>query len=305
MQSLSDLHQRTVQKLHEMGEHLWLYSNPPYISSESEIPVARFDGEQAFKHHYRLKLQRRYGKKLMLYSGIHFNFSFQEDVLQKIPDRNAFYLKLYKYLSSYSWLLVMLTAASPLYDQSLDADGQKGIVRSPFASMRNSIRGYWNQFIPELNYTDLQSYADSIQNYINKGILFSASELYLPIRMKPPGENSLENLVNHGIDHIELRMFDLNPFEPLGIAEQDLVFAYLLILWLSSLPDFDFHADLQIEAVKHHQATACYDLSQITIQHQPAKQAAVSVLDQMTDYFSDDPEKRNIIHLQKLKLIGA
>lgn len=47
----------------------------------------------------------------------------------------------------------------------------------------------------------------------------------------------MEGLKN-GISHIEFRMLDINPFEPLGIDRNDLEFIHLLIMYLSMQDDF-------------------------------------------------------------------
>lgn len=66
----------------------------------------------------------------------------------------------------------------------------------------------------------------SVDNYIKKGALFSTGELYLPVRLKPDAGRTLED----GINHIELRMFDLNPLYPMGISADDLNFTHFFIL---------------------------------------------------------------------------
>ena len=83
--------------------------------------------------------------------------------------------------------------------------------------------------------TVIKSYAASINDYVKKGALFSAGELYMPVRLKSAGANSLDALIENGVDHIELRMFDLNPSAPLGIDGRDLEFAHLLMIFLISL----------------------------------------------------------------------
>lgn len=126
--------------------------------------------------------------------------------------------------------------------------GSSGKAFSGYGSMRNSEFGYWNQFIPTLDYSDIESFTDSIQGYIDDGLLLSPAELYLPVRLKPKGKYSLDALKT-GIDHIELRMFDLNPLSDVGIFSEDAEFAHLLMLYLLHLPDFDFTAKLQEKAV--------------------------------------------------------
>ncbi|MDE5770836.1 MAG: glutathione synthase [Oscillospiraceae bacterium] len=292
---------RTI--LDKNNETLWLYSNPPHIKSEADIPIAQYGGILSAKHDYRINLARRYGKRMMLYSGIHFNFSFSDKYLESFDeDKNTLYFHLLKQVSRYSWFLVLLTAASPIYDLSFDEDGANGMTLSRFSSLRNSHRGYWNQFIPQLDYTDLSAYVRSIRNYIEKGILFSAGELYLPVRLKPRGENSLEALQNNGVDHIELRMFDLNPLEKLGIAQKDLEFAHLFLIYLLNKEDFDFTPELQKNAITNHQKSALYDISDVMIDEIPIKKAASDILDKMEKFFVDTPETLDIITYQRNKL---
>ena len=198
----------------------------------------------------------------------------------------------------HSWLLVLLTAASPYYDASLDKDGKSGIIISEYSSLRNSKRGYWNKFLPILDHRNLKTFTGSIKKHIVTGSLYSASELYLPIRLKPSGVNSLENLAANGVDHIELRMFDINPSAPLGIDERDLEFAHLLILYLLSQPDFDFTPELQEQAVFNHKNTALLEPDIEFLERGEA------IIEGMEEYFSGNENAGDILEYEKQKLNG-
>lgn len=313
--ALKQLDDKARSILTAQDESIWLYSNPPHIDSEAEIPIARFEGSLSAKRDYRLNLERRYGKRIMLYSGIHFNFSFSESFLWELFEKehktstytefkNNLYLRLLKQMSHYSWLLVMLTAASPVYDRSFDCDGKSGIGFDGYASMRSGERGYWNQFVPVLDYSSLSAYIESIQRYIQKGVLFSAGELYLPVRLKPKGENTLEALLQNGVDHIELRMFDLNPLEPLGIAKKDLEFAHLLLIYLLYRKDFEFSAKLQAEAIENHKKASAFSLDNVCIDGVDIREAANGILDGMCAFFAGD-DVQDVIAYQKEKLNGV
>ena len=63
-------------------EYLWLFSNPPYIENESDIPVAVFEGVEVSKAAYREYLSAKYGRYKMTFSGIHVNYSFSEELLE-------------------------------------------------------------------------------------------------------------------------------------------------------------------------------------------------------------------------------
>lgn len=135
--------------------------------------------------------------------------------------KNHLYLELAKKMALYGWLLVVITAASPILDSSFV---EKGIfdrdVFTGMASVRCSEMGYWNDFAPVFDYENIDTYVKSIQKYVDQGILSSPSELYYPIRLKPKGENHLDTLQKSGINHIELRMFDLNPLVKDGVEEK-------------------------------------------------------------------------------------
>ena len=303
----SDLNRQLVSLLDKVdaelvknNERLWAFSNPPHFGSEDEIPVARFHGAQRGKSEYRHYLAEKYGKKKMLFSGIHLNLSFTDQLLKtaflygNYPDftefKNSFYLRLSKRLTQYAWLAVYLTAASPVADASL------GIDSNVYSSIRCSEHGYWNDFTPILDYSSLKSYVRSIARYIVNGDLKAASELYYPVRLKPRGANSLETLLQNGVNHLELRVLDVNPLTRTGIFTEDIRFMHLLLLWLSSLPDFDFDEGKQIQAIADVKAAAVFGNAEI-------KNRAVKTLEEIKtftrQYF---PHYLNIVDYQLNKL---
>lgn len=290
----------TLQKLPEK-EYLWLFSNPPYIENENDIPVALFSGSNAAKTVYREYLSDKYGRYKMTFSGIHVNFSFSEDVLradfalQKEDDfrtyKDSVYLDLAQKMAVYGWILVAVTAASPVLDSSFV---EKGVydrdVFAGMASVRCSELGYWNHFTPVLRYESAAAYADSIKRYVEMGFLISPTELYYPIRLKPRGENRLDTLKKNGIDHIELRMFDLNPLTESGVEKKDILFAQLLMLWLASLDEQPFTWKDQVQAVQNFKNAAHYDLKTVKIQSTGGKMesvadAAMQVIDRMKAFY--------------------
>lgn len=282
-------------------EYLWLFSNPPYIENESDIPVAVFGGIEVSKTAYREYLSTKYGRYKMTFSGIHVNYSFSEKLLeadfkyQKETDyqeyKNKFYLELAQRMAAYGWLLVAVTAASPLLDSSFV---EKGIynqdVFTGMASVRCGEMGYWNEFAPILDYHDISAYADSIRKYVDMGLLKAASELYYPIRLKPAGENNLESLCRNGVNHIELRMFDLNPLVSAGVEEKDIIFAQLLMVWLAATPGQPFGEKDQIQAVQNFKNAARYDLKTVNIlapdgELYSVAHAALKVIDRMKEFY--------------------
>ena len=167
---------------------------------------------------------------------------------------------------------------------------------SEYSSLRNSKRGYWNKFLPILDHRSLKTFTGSIKKHIVTGSLYSASELYLPIRLKPKGVNSLENLAANGVDHIELRMFDLNPSAPLGIDGRDLEFAHLLILYLLSQPDFNFTPERQEKAVRNHKNAALLEPDTKLLEH------GTEIIEEMEKHFSDNEKALEVIAFEKNKI---
>lgn len=292
LDSLHQLSQKAERVLDKMGERLWISSNPPKIQSEDEIPIADYKGKQANKHNYRVKLEQRYGKTMMLYSGIHFNMSYRPEDIE--GDSNSCYMKLLRYAMKYSWVITLLTAASPNCE-SWNQDKK-------FASMRNGERGYWNQFDAVLDYSSLENYCKSILKYVEKGVLFSPAELYLPIRIKPPGTNSIEGLMEKGISHIELRMFDLNPLAKDGIQQEDLQFAYLLLTYFKNSPDFVFDKQQQLEAIVAQKRAAEYEWEGFEVEGKPVQQILTELFQEMKNRFRDSNLAQEVLQYQERKL---
>lgn len=110
-------------------ERLWPLSMPPRLPDEEQIPIARFSDcvEGREKEVYRNGLALRYGKKMQMISGIHYNFSFSEQMIdylyeqfEKGKDKQVFidnmYFALTRNFLHYRWMLIYLFGASPFCD---------------------------------------------------------------------------------------------------------------------------------------------------------------------------------------------
>ncbi len=305
---------------HSEGPELfWPFSNPPFIADEEDIPIAVYPASLAHKAAYRRHLSARYGRYKMTFSGIHVNFSFADDLLAESfrtsggsPEddpagmrayKDALYLDLAQGCVAYGWIINALTAASPILDLSyLEKGVFGGAAFLGMASIRCSELGYWNQFTPVLDYTKgVAGYADSIERYVHDGLIVQPSELYYPIRLKPRGENTLDNLRKGGVNHIELRIFDLNPFCVEALDERDVAFAQLLLVWLASTPRRALTATEQVQAVQNFKSAAHYDLdlAQVTLPSESSAdgtlasvaEAGLSVLDEMGRFYQGLAEK--------------
>ena len=239
----------------------------------------------------------------MLFSGIHLNFSFSAKLLESAflqsgtddfaDFKNNLYLRLSKRLTQYAWLIVYLTAASTVADITV------GTGSNIYSSIRCSKLGYWNFFTPILDYTSLKGYVGSIQKYIDDGNLKSVSELYYPVRLKPRGENSLESLSQNGINHLEIRVIDVNPLSETGIFTEDIKFIHLLMLYLVSLSEFDFNDTLQIKAINDIKSASVFG-------NEETHKKAVQVLDDIKEFTEKNfPEYTDILNYQYNKLISG
>ncbi len=130
--SLSEIRQEVERVLDLHNERLWPLSMPPVLPSDAEIPIARFSNtpEGRRRELYRTGLANRYGRRMQTISGIHFSFSYGSallDLLQKAsgnPDSRAFadeaYFRMARNFLRDRWLLVLLTGASPVADETFN-----------------------------------------------------------------------------------------------------------------------------------------------------------------------------------------
>ncbi|AEG18130.1 glutamate--cysteine ligase [Methanobacterium paludis] len=107
-------------------ELLWPLSMPPRLPDEDNIPIARFPDSEDGKYMetYRNGLALRYGKKMQMISGIHYNFSFSEGMVDYLykrfgngNDKRSFidemHFALARNFLRYRWMLIYLFGASP------------------------------------------------------------------------------------------------------------------------------------------------------------------------------------------------
>lgn len=310
---------RAIQcELKARNELLWPFSSPAYIRSEEEIPAA-WTRKSESDRKYRSYLASRYGKYKMTFSGIHFNFSFSERLLKAAcsdrqePDYrrfvDGFYLDLAAKCACYGWLISVLTNASPIVDGSYY---EKGLIDSAcftgMASVRNSELGYWNFFTPIFDYSSIEAYTGTIEDLCRRKMIIAPSELYYPVRLKPNGPYTMEGLREKGVERIELRMLDLNPFEEAGLSLDDARFCHLFLVWLACLPKMEPGSELQILDAQNFKSASHYDLKtarivgmdeiSVTVWH-----AAWNQLGRMEDFYKGvKPEVLPLLKKQKDKL---
>src|SRR4029450_591733 len=96
---------------------LWCGSMPCNLPDENAIPIAHFGRSNVgrAKTLYRVGLSHRYGRRMQMISGIHYNFSLSEESwpLADFRDFNEAYFALIRNFRRHAWLLLYLFGASP------------------------------------------------------------------------------------------------------------------------------------------------------------------------------------------------
>ena len=290
-------------------EYLWPFSNPPPLRGEDDVIPAKFVGKLSGKASYRDYLSAKYGRYLMTFCGIHVNFSFGERLLEVSgANRNALYLHVAAGSVLWGWIVVALTAASPVADASFFHAAEEGDFFSGFASVRCGDLGYWNNFSPVNDFSNVGAYAEAIQGYVRRGLIAAPSELYYPVRLKPRGANRLETLVAEGIDHIELRCVDLNPLVGGLVDVRDIKFIQLFLLWCAARPPARLTERDQAQAVRNFKNAARYDIDLARISLPDGTSASVRetglrLLASMSRFFAEfPPEVTDVIAFERNKL---
>ena len=95
---------------------------------------------------------------------------------------------------------------------------------------------------------------------------------------------------------MELRVLDVNPLTRTGVFNEDIRFMHLLLLYLTSLPDFDFDKEKQIKAICDVKAAAVLNNAEI-------KQRAKETLEEIKDFSAEYlPDFQPVINYQINKL---
>lgn len=268
------------------------------LSEASAIPLAYYGDSNLgrLKHTYRHGLGIRYGRGMQTICAVHYNFSFNDQMLIWLKDleksqetlsdfRTRRYFDLMRNFRRYSWLLTYLFGASPAVcnsfvrnrDHSLQAFDE-GTAYLPYAtSLRSGGLGYQSDIQANhvnVSYNSNREYVTSIADAIttsypgytdlglkqgdqylqvNDCLLQSEAEFYSSVRAKcvpPKGANFLAHLLDGGVQYVEVRLLDVNPYLPLGIDESTIRFidTFLLYCLLEDSPLHDSEITKEIGA---------------------------------------------------------
>lgn len=232
---LSAIHEVAYQSMGK-NEMLWPLSMPPALpENEDEIIIAKL--KSADNVLYRRYLSNSYGRRKQMISGIHYNFEFGDELIQALFNnqteiseygqfKTALYLKVARNYLHTRWLVTYFYGASPSSEKNFfEDDSWNGPVRS----IRSSKYGYTNHDDVHVSYSNIQNYVSDISAMVKKGLLIEEKEFYSAVRLR--GGKNIQDLETSGVNYIELRNIDLNPFETYGISYEQTEFLHLFLIY--------------------------------------------------------------------------
>jgi glutamate--cysteine ligase len=250
-----------AQTLRDLGdERICCTSMPGELPNEDLIQLGQYgsSNQGKFKTTYRSGLANRYGKTMQTISGLHYNWSMANC-------SSADYMALMRNFRRHAPLLLLLFGVSPMVDKTFVANRKHNLIQLspdtfhlPYAtSLRlgrlgyqsekqekrtisfNSVEQFCNELEPLLtnNYPPYENIGlcDSSGRYLqlNTSLLQTENEFYSTIRAKRTPlseERVLHALRTRGVEYVEVRLLDLNPFEPIGIACDEISFLDIFLV---------------------------------------------------------------------------
>jgi len=258
LDELTQIHQFVYREIGD--ELLWVGSMPCGLPADETIPIGRYGASNVgrAKSVYRMGLGHRYGRRMQTISGIHYNWS-----MPGVSSND--YFALIRNFRRHSFLLLYLFGASPAVCSSFVA-GREHRLQSlsnntldmPYGtSLRMGRLGYQSDAQASLcvSYNSLERYGASLHdaltrpyppyealgifnpggeyNQLATTLLQIENEFYGTIRPKRvirPGERPLHALRERGVEYVEVRCMDLDPFEPVGIGAATIGFLDVFLL---------------------------------------------------------------------------
>jgi len=254
LEELTRIHQVVYRALGD--ELMWCASMPCALPADDAIPIGRYGRSNVgrMKTVYRIGLSHRYGRRMQMISGIHYNFSLPDAIwpIPGIGEPNEAYFALIRNFRRNAWLLFYLFGASPAVCANF-VEGRKhelrelghGTFHLPYAtSLRMGRLGYQSdaQSALAVSYNNLENYGASLFDALTQpyppyeaigirdgddyrqlatSLLQIENEFYGKIRAKRvihPGERPLHALRERGVEYVEVRLMDLDPFCAIGIG---------------------------------------------------------------------------------------
>ncbi|MAR58282.1 MAG: hypothetical protein CMP44_04730 [Rickettsiales bacterium] len=274
---LRSLHKFALDRMSEEYFWPFSIPSGNILSSDIKIANFGNTNKANFKEIYRKGLSNRYGKAMQAISGVHFNFSLTESFWNFFSEgkdlrfRSNIYFRAIRNLQRYNWLILYLFGCSPIIGKELidnkydfSCIGRNEHLSEFSTSLRMSTMGYQaksqsklfisinslDQYISDLKnatntlsdkFASIDDLSSEKWKQLNANILQVEDEYYGISRPKSSSyenQRQISKLSNYGVDYIEFRALDLNPFSEVGICEKDLKFmeAFLIFCILDASP---------------------------------------------------------------------
>jgi glutamate--cysteine ligase len=252
LDELTRIHQFVYRAIGD--ELLWVASMPCTLPAEDAIPIAHYGTSNVgrAKTVYRNGLSWRYGRRMQTISGIHYNWSLpglgNAEYFSLIRNfRRNGWLLFYLFGASPAVCPSFVTGRAHALQELTP-----GTLYLPHATtLRMGRLGYQSDAQSSLvvSCNDLETYAATLQQgltlvyppyqeigirepgalgdgpesyrQLSTTLLQIENEFYGKIRPKRrirPGERPLHALRERGVEYVEVRLMDLDPFAPVGIT---------------------------------------------------------------------------------------
>ncbi len=224
-----------------------------------------------FKHIYRNGLSERYGRSMQAISGFHFNYSLPKKIWKLLEHeseedlvriRSRKYFNMLRNISKMNWLIIYLFGASPILTKNflkkgnysfikLDKNtfylpnatslrmsefGYSNLSRNKTSVSLNSLNDYANdlRLATKTHEEQFHAFLDKPESQLNSNILQIEDEYYAAARAKSNiyhYKRTSSNLLKGGVDFIELRSLDLDPFSRNGIDNETVLFLEVFLIY--------------------------------------------------------------------------
>ncbi|MDG2915868.1 bifunctional glutamate--cysteine ligase GshA/glutathione synthetase GshB [Bisgaard Taxon 10/6] len=243
---LQTIHEVVLRTLPE-DEFIFPMSMPAGLPPEKDIKVAQLENPEDVA--YREHLVESYGAYKQMVSGIHYNFQLdpalinalfhaQNEYQNAVEFQNNLYLKMAKNFLRYQWILLYLLSATPTAEAKYFKAGSPLKPNQYVRSLRSSQYGYVNAPEIVVSFDSIPKYVETLEHWVNSGKLVAEKEFYSNVRLR--GAKKAREFLHTGIQYLEFRLFDLNPFDPYGMNLHDAKFVHyfiLLMIWLEETAD--------------------------------------------------------------------
>ena len=247
------------------------------------------------KHVYRRGLGYRYGRLMQTIAGIHYNFSLPEQFFTNWLGsdhqdvRSHWYFNLLRNFHRHCWLVLYLFGSAPAVcrtfvegrEHTLTPFGKNSFHLPHGTTLRMSRLGYQNSAQSEIHVctNSLEEYVRTLRTatekiyppyqrigivvdgqyqQLNANLLQIENEFYSVVRPKRTirsMEKPTTALGKRGVEYIEVRSIDLNPFEPIGIDAQSIRFMDAFLLYCMLQPSAPIGRDEECEIAHNRDVT--------------------------------------------------